>query len=170
MIVRMGVWLAVATGCFAPGWAGAQGTLTDKARRDEVIRGRAGDPAMEEAFRRARATLPGFYRMLEAPGPGVGSLTVKVGLPTARGKEYVWLSDVLRKGDQVAGTVDNTPVDTRAYRKGQQVTFPETAVVDWAYREGDRMRGNYTSCALASRFPVKERRRFEAEYGIDCSQ
>ncbi len=165
------IWAGVMVAVLVPGQSGAQATLTDKARRDEVVRLPRNDPAMDEAFRRARATLPDFYKVLDAPGPGIRNLTVKVGLPTPRGgREYVWLSDPLRKGDQIVGTIDNTPVDTQAYRKGQQVVFPETAVVDWAYREGDRMRGNYTACALTSKFSAKERRRFEEEYGIDCSK
>lgn len=144
-------------------------TLSQKARTDEVVQVAVDDPTIATARNRARATLPTFYKTMARPETGMQNFAVKVGLETPQGREFMWLSSPTIQGNQISGVVDNAPRHTTDYRAGQRVALPEASVVDWMYVEAGKMKGNFTACALASRFPEEERRKFEHEYRIDCS-
>ena len=67
-----------------------------------------------------------------------------------------------------SGTIDNNPDTVKNVRFGEQITFTNDDVVDWAYVEGHRMRGNYTLCASFKRRPRDEAEALIRHYGMDC--
>ena len=144
-------------------------TLTDKARRDEVVMA-PRDDAMTDAVRRARKTLPEFFEAMAHPEPGMSAFSVKVEMAVPSGSEYIWLRPVRLEGGNVVGVVSNTPARTQAVERGQTIAFPLSAVADWTYQRSGRMMGNYTACALASRFSPREAAEFQRTYRIDCTK
>jgi uncharacterized protein YegJ (DUF2314 family) len=46
---------------------------------------------------------------------------------------------------------------------------PVAEVTDWMYFEGQRMKGNYSACALLTHEPPEARAEFARTYGKDCS-
>src|SRR6266568_3165951 len=134
----------------------ANGTLMDKARRDQVVLVENDDADMAAAFRKARETLPEFLALARAPRPTATKLAVKVAIPAGDGNEYFWLTPFAPRGDQYAGRVNNSPRSAKQVKFGQVVEFSEAEIVDWLYMEGGKMRGNFTACAMLKREPADQ--------------
>jgi uncharacterized protein YegJ (DUF2314 family) len=149
--------------------AGAQ-TPIKKAERDELFFVPTADPAMERAFGKARATLDNFLRMASAPAPGTSDYSVKVALSEGKNTEYFWVSDFERSGEKFTGRLANEPRIVKKYKSGQRFEFPRNLIVDWTYIDASRkkMFGNFTACALLTREPPEEARKFRERFGLDC--
>jgi uncharacterized protein YegJ (DUF2314 family) len=152
--------------CATPG--GAQ-TISDKARRDEVVKVPQDDPDMASAMRNARATLPNFLALARAPPPSTTSFSVKVAVSDGSLTEYFWVVQFEGKGGQYSGRVNNRPRTVHNVTFGQVITFPESDIVDWTYLEGKKMKGGYTTCAIMKREPRDEASAFAKQFGLDCS-
>jgi uncharacterized protein YegJ (DUF2314 family) len=146
----------------------ANGTLMDKARRDDVALVEKGDPDMAAAFRKARETLPEFLALARDPRPTASKLAVKIAIPAGRDDEYFWLTSFEPRGDKYAGRINNTPRAAKQVKFGQVVEFSEAEIVDWLYMEGGKMRGNFTACALLKREPAGQAEAMKKQYGLSC--
>lgn len=124
---------------------------------------------MAEAMRQARVSLASFLALADNPRPGTRDFSVKIGLPTVNGKEYVWIRPFQHKGTRIVGELQNEPVGTKAIRMGERISFDDKDVVDWSYLDGDGLRGNFTACAIAQLKPPIERTAFVKRYRLDCS-
>jgi len=149
--------------------AGAQ-TPIKKAERDELSFVPSDDPAMERAFGKARATLDKFLQMASAPAPGTSDYAVKVAVSDGKRTEYFWVSEFERSGDKFSGRLANEPRIVKKYKNGQRFEFPRNLIVDWTYIDASKkkMFGNFTACALLTREPPEEARKFRARFGLDC--
>ncbi|MGP0091454.1 MAG: DUF2314 domain-containing protein [Xanthobacteraceae bacterium] len=148
--------------------SGAQ-TITDKARRDEVVKVPQDDPDMAAAMRNARATLPNFLALARAPGPSMTGFSVKVAVSDGGLTEYFWVIQFESKDGQYSGRVNNRPRTVHNVAFGQVITFPESDIVDWIYLDGKKMKGGYTTCALVKRESREQANAFAKQYGLDCS-
>ena len=142
--------------------------IYDKAERDEVAYVRHGDPVMEDAFRKARAKLPGFLALAKVPLPGMDGFAVKVALADGCDIEYFWIHPFAQNGEQFSGRLNNTPSSSAlGLQKGDQITFIAHDIVDWTYMERGAMRGNYTARALLKNASQAEKDAFKRQYGLD---
>ena len=146
----------------------ADGSLMDKARRDDVALVEKGDPEMAAAFRKARETLPEFLALARAPRPTASKLAVKIAIPAGDDDEYFWLTQVGARGDKYAGRINNTPRAAKQVTFGQLIEFSEAEIVDWLYMEGGKMHGNFTACALLKREPADQAEAMRKQYGLSC--
>ena len=162
-----GIGFAAALLSFTRWPAGAQ-TLRDRAEQDTTAKVRTDDIHMEEAYRKARETLPEFLRLARAPRPTITSYAVKIGIPHSEGREFFWMSPLEFRTDDIIGRINNTPQFVTSVKAGQRIIFKEKDIVDWLYRENGRMHGNFTACALARREPPREARAFMLKYGLIC--
>lgn len=149
--------------------AGAQ-TPIKKAERDELFFVPTADPAMERAFGKARSTLDNFLRLASAPAPGTSDYSVKVALSDGKNTEYFWVSDFERSGEKFSGRLANEPRMVKKYKNGQRFEFPRNLIVDWTYIDASKrkMFGNFTACALLTKEPPEEARKFRERFGLDC--
>ena len=143
-------------------------SLLEKARRDQIARVPTADPEMETAFRKARATLKDFLVLVRTPRPSITNYAVKIGVPDRGETEYFWISRFIQKDGLLIGKIDNTPRFVRNVSEWQMLSFKESDVVDWLYREGEKMIGNYTACVLVKREPPIQAEAFKKQYGLDC--
>ena len=143
-------------------------TLTDKAQRDEVVKVPQDDPDMAAAIRNARATLPDFLALARAPRSSTNGFSVKVAVRDGGLTEYFWVVEFESKGGRYSGRVNNRPRTVHNVTFGQVITFLETDIVDWTYLDNQKMKGNYTTCAIAKREPGAEAVAFAKLYGLDC--
>jgi uncharacterized protein YegJ (DUF2314 family) len=128
-----------------------------------------GDPLMEEAKRKARATLPEFLALLKAPRPSITGMAVKIGIPYGRNDhEFFWVMDLAINDGQITGRLGNTPRFATSVSAGQMLRFTEADVVDWLYREDGAVKGNYTSCALIAREPKERREVLAKQFSANC--
>ena len=161
-------YLAVAIVLVAISQPAVAESLRDKARDGSVAVIPDGDPAMAEAVRKARKTLPIFIEASRHPKPDTMAYAVKIGLGPAGHQEFFWLSPFTVEGDEVSGQLDNTPETIEGYKKGDTVKLPLGRVTDWMYIDHGAMEGNYSACALLVHEGADERAAFEREYGMSC--
>lgn len=149
--------------------ASAESRLKDWRRDDSLLHIPDDDEKMAAAMRKARATLEGFLALARKPKPSMSGFTVKVPLIAAGGHEYVWLYPFrVDRSERIVGVIGNTPIEAKQHRKGEILTFPQSAVVDWAYVDRGRMMGNFTTCVLVEREPAAEAEAFKAAEGLTC--
>jgi uncharacterized protein YegJ (DUF2314 family) len=160
-------WIAAAS--MLMGVAQAQSTL-DKARNDEVSLVLHDDPAMERAFKKAKHTLDGFLDLAADPPPGSEFYAVKVGIRQGNETEYFWISPFTANGRSFTGQVNNTPRIVTRVREGETIEFERDEIVDWTYYSNNKMRGNFTACALLTHESLEDAAQFMAEYGLECDQ
>jgi uncharacterized protein YegJ (DUF2314 family) len=169
MKVRIALLLACVALLGTPVGAFAQGAL-ERARKDEVTRVPADNAAMADAFRKARAGLHGFLKLLDAPPPGTDRYAIKLLVSDAGENEYFWISNLKREGDRFSGTLDNTPRLVKNVRQGQTMRFGREDIVDWMYVDSKRRRmmGNFTLCALLTLRTPQEAAEYKQHFGLVC--
>ena len=165
MLAQLLIWLFLAV---AASPAAAQ-LRVESADSDQVVSIEHDSEEIANGVRKARATLEAFFAQAQNPRAGTDSFSVKIGLPTSRGKEYVWASLLRRENGRVSGKIDNTPRWTTEFRRGQIIDFSETEIIDWVYIDGDRMKGNFTSCAINKMTSTAEARAMQERFRMTCS-
>lgn len=147
-------------------------SVLERAERDDVVSVAHADPAVQRAFERARASLPGFLEHLRRPPANLEAFAVKVPLRAEGVTEYVWLNDPQQHAGSIAGTVANAPRQVATVREGQRIRVPLEDVVDWTYfdRGAQRMHGNFTGCALLAHEPAEQAAEFRRAYGLRCDE
>ncbi|KQZ42225.1 YegJ family protein [Duganella sp. Root1480D1] len=168
MTTRFTVFALLFAALSAP-TAGAE-TPIKKAERDDIFMVPTADPAMERAFGKARSTLDNFLRMASSPAPGTSDYSVKVAVTDGKNTEYFWVRDFERKGEKFAGTLANEPRMVKKFKNGQRFDFSRNLIVDWTYIDASKRKtfGNFTACALLTREPPQEARKFREQFGLDC--
>lgn len=169
-------WLgaAVAACLLAPilskvGVGGQANPIEVKARRDEAFILRTGDTALAAAYEKGRATLDGFLAVNEARPANSRAFSVKIPVRDAGKVEWFWISQFKRDGDRFRGILDNTPRIVTTVRQDQEVGFQRSDIVDWTYVQDDKIKGNFTACALLAKEEPKARDEFARKFGLDCS-
>ena len=143
-------------------------TITQKAERDEVAIVAKNDPVMAAAMRKARDTLADFLVIAAAPKPGMTNFAVKVAIHQGNDAEYFWIDPFTDENGRFSGRINNKPDLIRSVKLGQTITFERSEIVDWMYLDGDKMKGNYTACALLKSASRQEAEEFKKRFGLDC--
>ncbi len=169
MTLAGAIGLAVVIGMWKSTDSSGTSPVVQKAKSDQTILVTDDDPAMAKAFAQGRATLPDFIQLMSRRPIGTSGFAVKIGVKTPTSTEYIWLNAPQISDTSLTGVVANTPEDTKEIAKGQTVTYPRSAIVDWTYRDFDRMRGNFTACALLTHEAPADRDDFIKHYKLDCS-
>jgi uncharacterized protein YegJ (DUF2314 family) len=157
---------AIAAG-LGPQPANAQ-TITQKAERDELAIVAKSDPVMAKAMSKARQTLPDFLNTAAAPKASMEGFAVKVAIREGDNAEYFWITPFTAKDGTFSGQINNRPRSVRSVQLGQTITFDQSEIVDWMYMDGDKMKGNYTACALLKSASKQEAEEFRKRFGLDC--
>jgi len=122
---------------------------------EPIYQVRNDDAAMNAAIAEGRRTLPSFYRRLAAPEPGDGEFMVKFDIDPSDRFEFVWAVSLDRSTSPMTGILINQPVNT-SDRPGDRVTIAESSIIDWGYRTGGVMQGNFTNRVLLRQMPPAE--------------
>lgn len=126
------------------------------AQQDEhVYQVNSDDAAMNAAIAQGRRTLPDFFRRLAVPQPGDSEFSVKFDILPGDGVEYVWAVDLDRSTRPMTGILVNQPLYTND-RQGDRVAIPEGSIIDWGYRTGGVMQGNFTNRVLLGHMSAEE--------------
>ena len=147
--------------------AGAE-SPTRKAERDELAFVAKTDPVMAKAMSKAQATLPDFLSIAATPKAGMDGFAVKVAIREGEQAEYFWITPFTTKDGTFSGEINNTPRLVHSVKLGQPITFDRSEIVDWMYLDGDKMKGNYTACALLKSASKQEVEEFKKRFGLDC--
>jgi uncharacterized protein YegJ (DUF2314 family) len=117
---------------------------------------------------KARKTLPDFLIVAAAPKAGMEGFAVKVAIREGGNAEYFWITPFTSKDGTFSGEINNKPRLVRSVTLGQTITFGQSEIVDWMYMDGDKMKGNYTACALLKSASKQEAAEFKKSFGLGC--
>ena len=147
----------------------AQGR-TPRAKTDEAGAPKI-DPAMELAFRKARASLDQFLEIARVPPAHLRGFALKVGITEDPDLvEYFWINDFSQTGDSFSGRINNRPLLVKRVRSGRVHEFQRTDIVDWTYidTETRTIHGNFTACAQLVRKPSDVASELRQKFGLLC--
>ena len=149
---------------------GSEPSITAKAESDKVAMATAGDPAMMQAFTKARDTLGEFLARVAEKDPVVQEPLVKIKIQEGDAVEYFWIGSLTETSDEVTGVVRNDPEVVHNIKDGQTISFPRKQIFDWMYTDArnGKMIGNYTACALLSHEKPSAAAEFRKRYHFDC--
>jgi uncharacterized protein YegJ (DUF2314 family) len=161
--------LAVVLGIFFVSCSVQGGTIVERAESGQVTLIPEDDPHMARAMRHARSTLDEFFEIYSNKNGNQTSFAVKVGITDRDQIEYFWISDFYEEGkNKYKGVINDEPRLIRNVRHGQYYGFDRNEIVDWVYMEGEKMKGNFTACALLRQEPEEQREQFMRQYGLEC--
>jgi len=145
-------------------------SVLDRSKNDDIVLVPEDNAAMAAAFRKARASLDGFLKLLDAPPPGTHTYSVKLRVSDAGFHEYFWVGNLKRQNERFSGTIDNIPRRVKTVRQGQVMVFGRTEILDWMYLDDAqrRMVGNFTACALLTLEPPQAAADFKKRIGLVC--
>lgn len=145
-------------------------SIVERAARDEITYMASEEPAMREAFRKARATLDDFLSAAARPKEGTTGYALKVAISDGRVTEYFWVNSVSPRDNRFIGTLNNEPRVVKKHKLGEQIEFSREQIADWIYidRTKGQMVGNFTACALLTKEPPAQAEEFKRRYGLQC--
>lgn len=145
-------------------------TVQQKANRDGVFNITRGDPQMNAAFAEAQRTLDQFLDALQAQRPGTRGFLVKIPVSDGDKREYFWVNELTRKGNQFSGKINNRPEVVQNIQFGQLITFPRSRIRDWMYVDNGKMLGNFTTCVLLGREDPQQAQELKDQMGLTCER
>jgi uncharacterized protein YegJ (DUF2314 family) len=143
-------------------------TVAQKAKRDGVFTIAKRDAEMNAAFAKAQQSLGQFLDAFQAQTPGTGSFSVKIPISEGAKREYFWVNDLVRKGNQFTGRINNRPEVVQTVEYGQTISFPRSRISDWMYVDHGRMLGNFTTCVLLGREDPAQAQELMTQLGLSC--
>ena len=147
-----------------PGLVWAQ----DRRNEDPVFKVRTGDPEMEAAIGRARASLDEFLKIAAARPAGTENFKLKVAVRDRDRTEHFWVMPFRVTATGFEGELANEPRVVRNVRHGQIIRFTRDEVSDWGYRHNGRQVGSFTVCVILGRMPPAQAEQIRRENGFDC--
>lgn len=149
---------------------GADQSVTQEAAADTIISVRADDPAMLNAFAKARSTLDDFLQRAASHDSSMSDASVKVKIADGDEVEYFWIMPFHASGARYSGVISNDPERVTNVRSGQEISFSVADIYDWTYFDRRRKRtlGNFTACALLTHETPVAAEEFKHTYRLSC--
>lgn len=110
--------------------------------------------ALAAARDEARATLSVFWDHFRQPGEGEFDFSLKAAFPRRDGQsgvEEAWVHHVARAPDKIIGELSAAPRYLGDLQKGAIMEFQEGQVVDWAFFQGEKLLGHYSTRVMLPR-------------------
>jgi len=102
----------------------------------------------------ARASLSVFWDHFAEPGAGEYDFSLKGAFPRRDGQsgvEEAWVDQVARAPDKIVGQLASAPHYLGDLQKGAIMEFQESQVVDWAFFQGEKLLGHYSTRVMLPR-------------------
>jgi uncharacterized protein YegJ (DUF2314 family) len=129
-----------------------------KADLRALMHGLTGDPDIQAAMDKARATSGEFLAAVQKPAPNQKQFMVRKAFPAKDEKQQIlWVVDVTFDGKLLHGRVDdNTAQPGSGIAKDGRVAFPPAEICDWMFNEDGKAVGGYMLRALKSKMTEEE--------------
>lgn len=141
-------------------------TKTEREGESTIYNVTADDAEMKEAINTANQTLEQFNEALMSQNPDFGYFALKVRFDAPNGREHIWASDIVIKGNKYFGVVNNLPENTTEVKIGDTIQINNNNISDWMYVDSNRLRGGFTLRLLRKRMTELERKQFDEENGL----
>lgn len=81
--------------------------------------------------------------------------------------EHMWINDIMFDGDEIKGTLINTPNELTNVENGDEVTIPLNQISDWLFATRGKTYGGFTIQAMRSDMSKEERAEHDEAWGLD---
>lgn len=137
------------------------------------------DSDMQRAVDEARDTFKYFWRELYWESrrivPGLDVACVKIPFSDPPGSrndngpevEQMWVNEVVFDGQNVHGTLVNSPRWVKSVSEGDRISVPLGSICDWLYAIGGRAYGSWTVNCMRKRMADEERLSHDKAWGLD---
>ncbi|MGB7323902.1 MAG: DUF2314 domain-containing protein, partial [Rubripirellula sp.] len=139
------------------------------------------DPAMQQAYQRARKTFRYFWRELSweyrriVPGLDIAAVKVAFKDPPGTPKsdpnqpeaEQMWVTDIQFDGQKVSGTLINQPNWLQSVKEGDEVSVKPSQVNDWMYATSNMVCGAFTVNVMRAEMSKSERKAHDGAWGLN---
>ncbi len=139
-------------------------------RGDETIVTKTGDPEMDAARSRARASLDGFLEIARTKPAGTSGYKLKVQISDGQYTEHFWVIPFKEVDGKFQGSISNEPKYVHTVKLGEDVTFTRAQVSDWGYIKDGRQVGSFTVCALFKKMTSEQVDYYRKAYGFVCRE
>lgn len=129
----------------------------------------SSDTAMNAAIAKARQTLDDFLAVWRAKPAGTSQFRLKVEIREGSKIEMFWILPFRTAGTGFEGRISNEPQVVSHVKKGQEISFSRSSVVDWGYAKDGKQVGSFTACAMMHRLPKKESDHYRRALGFECA-
>jgi uncharacterized protein YegJ (DUF2314 family) len=125
------------------------------------------DPAMAEAMREARKTLPVFLAAMQDHPGTMHDFSVKAMFEQGGHVEHMWVNPVMFDGKAFHGRLNDDPTEITSPKRNDRVVAKPTGVSDWMYIDGNKLRGGYTLRVMRSRLNEGQQKELEKSLGYE---
>ena len=133
---------------------------------DSIVAVHVDDGEMNDAMRRARATVGVLIDRMPALQASGASVSVKFPL-TENGKtEHVWMGTPRVEGPNFTGFLSSVPNGLPSWSQGDRVTVPIAAISDWMALADNTLYGGFTVHVLHGRGTQGDRQALTDTLGI----
>jgi uncharacterized protein YegJ (DUF2314 family) len=136
--------------------------VTTREGQPSVYSVESGDPAMDAANNRARATLGVFDTFLQPAARGEVFAQLKARFSDGDNGEHMWIRDVRRVDGGYRGILDNVPMEVRLSR-GDTVVVTLADVSDWMVVKDGELIGGFTLVEMRRRMTPRQREHHDRE-------
>lgn len=81
--------------------------------------------------------------------------------------EYMWIDEIMFDGEEIKGTLINSPNELTNIENGDKVTVPLNQIKDWLFAMHGKTYGGFTVHAMRSEMNVKDRKKHDEAWGVD---
>ncbi len=109
---------------------------------------------LDAARERARGALAFFWERFTEPAEGEYDFSLKAAFPRRDGQagnEEAWVHYIARGPERIVGELASAPRHMGDVKKGAIMEFQESQVVDWAFFQGEKLLGHYTTRVMLPR-------------------
>lgn len=169
--LMLGLLLSLSQAALADARTAAKPAPKEEAKAEAPIEIDDRDPAMQAAFRKARASLDGFLKVHEQASEEVNMTSVRIKRTEGKREEYVWIHPFERDGKGFKGKVNSEPSQLKKLTVGSEVRFQRADIADWMYYnlKQRKIYGNFTTCVQLAKATAAEVESLKKAYGLDCS-
>ena len=149
--------------CFA--LTGCTNGQTKRDGEPEVVNIQDDDKEMNEAIKKANASLGEFKNALNSKKTNFQYFALKTRFDTPTGGEHIWVSNIKLKKDNFWGVVDNLPESTTDVKLGDTIQINNN-ISDWMYVDNGKLKGGFTIRVLRNKMTPADRKQFDEENGL----
>jgi uncharacterized protein YegJ (DUF2314 family) len=144
---------------------------------NKIFFAKGDSPKMLKAFADAQSTFKYLWRELyweyRRIVPALDVACVKVAFSQQIDKdeepvvEHMWINDIMFDGEEIKGTLVNTPGELTNIENGDEVTIPLNQISDWLFACAGKTYGGFTIQAMRSDMNNKGRKEHDEAWGLD---
>ena len=120
------------------------------------------------ASQQAREKLPYFWEHFDTPEAEEYDFSLKVAFPRQDGHDGVeeaWVENIARSPDKLTGELMVDPKYLGSLREGAIMEFSDKQIVDWAFLQGEKLIGHYTTRVMLPRMPEDQAEGLRSMFG-----